>query len=84
MTTAKLFRHGGSQAVRLPKAFRFTGSAVAIAREGETVVLRPLPARTFLSFSAIARHLADAFPEAADFPSPPPRPGKHERAAPTF
>lgn len=84
MTTAKLFRHGGSQAVRLPKAFRFPGSAVAIAREGETVVLRPLPTRTFRSFAAIARHLAETFPESGEFPSPPPRPRKHDRSAPTF
>jgi len=82
MTTAKLFRHGGSQAVRLPKAFRFPGSAVAVEREGEAVVLRPLPARTFRSFGAIARHLAEAFPDAAEFPAPPPRPRRHERAAP--
>lgn len=41
-TTAKLFMHGGSQAVRLPKAFRFEGSEVAIRKEGEAVILQPL------------------------------------------
>ena len=39
MKTAKLFRHGGSQAVRLPKAFRFEGTEVAIERRGDEVVL---------------------------------------------
>lgn len=42
MTTAKLFRNGRSQAVRLPKEFRFEGDAVAIRREGQRVVLEPL------------------------------------------
>ncbi len=37
---AKLFTHGGSQAVRLPKAFRFEGSEVKIEREGDRVILQ--------------------------------------------
>jgi virulence-associated protein VagC len=39
---AKLFTHGGSQAVRLPKAFRFDGREVSIRREGERVILEPV------------------------------------------
>ena len=35
---AKLFTHGGSQAVRLPKAFRFEGSEVCIRKEGDAVI----------------------------------------------
>ena len=38
--TAKLFMHGGSQAVRLPKAFRFDGAEVRIERDGDSVILR--------------------------------------------
>ena len=40
--TAKLFSNGHSQAVRLPKEFRFDGKEVGIHREGNTVVLTPL------------------------------------------
>jgi len=39
--TAKLFQNGRSQAVRLPKEFRFEGSEVSIRREGSAVVLEP-------------------------------------------
>jgi antitoxin VapB len=39
---AKLFAHGGSQAVRLPKAFRFDGREVCIRREGDRVILEPV------------------------------------------
>ena len=84
MITAKIFRHGGSQAVRLPKAFRFDSSEVQIERRGDDVVLTPMPAAKFRTFAEIARHLAEKFPEAGEFPAPPPRPAKHERAIAEF
>ncbi len=37
----KLFMNGGSQAVRLPKEFRFKGDEVLIHREGDRIVLTP-------------------------------------------
>jgi antitoxin VapB len=40
MTTARIFKSGNSQAVRLPKQFRFQGDEVEIFRRGEEVVLR--------------------------------------------
>ena len=40
--TAKLFTHGGSQAVRLPKAFRFEGTEVSVRKEGDAVILEPV------------------------------------------
>jgi antitoxin VapB len=42
MNTAKLFWTGRSQAVRLPKEFRFEGEEVRIRRQGNAVVLEPL------------------------------------------
>jgi len=41
MQTAKLFVNGRSQAVRLPKEFRFEGDEVFIKRVGQAVVLLP-------------------------------------------
>ena len=41
METAKLFQTGRSQAVRLPKAFRFEGEEVFIKRVGNGVLLIP-------------------------------------------
>ena len=40
MATAKVFKSGNSQAVRLPKAFRFSTDEVEIFRRGDEVVLR--------------------------------------------
>jgi antitoxin VapB len=41
METAKLFKNGKSQAVRLPKEFRFKGEEVYIKKIGDNVVLIP-------------------------------------------
>lgn len=41
MKTAKLFQNGQSQAVRLPKEFRFEGEQVYIQRVGNAIVLLP-------------------------------------------
>ncbi len=84
MATAKIFQHGGSQAVRLPKAFRFEGKEVLIEKHGDEVVLKPVPAPKFESFTEIARFLAEKFPGGGDFPEPPARPNKHERAVLEF
>jgi antitoxin VapB len=42
MATAKLFKTGRSQAVRLPKEFRFEGTEVRIRRVGQSVLLEPM------------------------------------------
>jgi len=38
---AKIFKTGRSQAVRLPKEFRFDGDTVLVRREGKAVILEP-------------------------------------------
>ena len=40
--TAKLFKHGRSQAVRLPKEFRLPGKEVRVRRIGRAVLLEPV------------------------------------------
>ncbi len=41
--TAKIFQNGSSQAVRLPKEFRFEGKEVFIKKVGDQVILSPKP-----------------------------------------
>jgi antitoxin VapB len=61
---AKLFRSGGSQAVRLPKEYRFEGQReVLIRREGRRVVLESAK-RTW------SRRFLDLAGSATDFPYP--------------
>lgn len=42
MDTARIFQSGGSQAVRLPKEFRFAGKEVGIRHFGNGVLLLPI------------------------------------------
>ena len=41
-TTARLFRNGRSQAVRLPREFRFEGERVRVSRVGRGVLVEPM------------------------------------------
>ena len=41
MKTAKIFKSGNSQAVRIPKEFKLQGDEVEIQKRGESLVLRP-------------------------------------------
>jgi antitoxin VapB len=54
--TAKVFMNNRSQAVRLPKEFQFATSEVFIRKEGDEVILSPLPKdwSDFLASDAIA------------------------------
>ena len=62
---AKLFKTGGSQAVRLPRAYRFEGQTeVIIRREGRRVVLEGARRAFSRRFLALAG-------SATDFPYPP-------------
>ncbi|ATE61848.1 antitoxin [Thauera sinica] len=54
MAYARIFRSGNSQAVRLPKEFRFDVDQVEIFRRGDEVVLRPRPASAAAIFDALA------------------------------
>lgn len=63
---AKVFKSGNSQAVRLPKEFRFNVEEVEVSREGDAIILRPHPensqAWAFLR-SALKRGISDDFLE---------------------
>lgn len=53
MRTAKLFRNGKNQAVRLPRQFEFEGvSEVSICKEGNAIVLLPVR-KDWASYAAL-------------------------------
>ena len=78
MAEAKLFKVGGSQAVRLPKEFRMPGDRVRIRKEGDAVILEPLPAKPGRTVEEVRAWLAeiqsafgpDFMPEGRDQPPP--------------
>jgi antitoxin VapB len=69
-TIAKLFSNGRSQAVRLPKEFRFKGDRVKIKREGKRVILEPMERTEWPD------HFWDFFSSDPDFEIPKPLPSK--------
>ncbi len=69
--TAKLFMHGGSQAVRLPKEFRLPGTEVRVSRLGNKVILEPIEPPPFdvKSWRERLRQYEDVpFPDPPDDP----------------
>jgi len=67
--TAKLFQHGGSQALRLPKEFRLPGSEVQLSMTPEGILIQSLDdnrrrARLFA-------RLEGSCPEFPEIPPPP-------------
>jgi antitoxin VapB len=58
METAKLFKNGSSQAVRLPKEFRIPGKEVKIFKKGNRIILEPIETTWDLLFESLSE-----FPE---------------------
>ena len=75
---AKLFAHGGSQAVRLPKEFRFEGKEVTVRKDGDAVILGPVKrdfSELWARLDALAEAAGEPFadlerPEQPDAPPP--------------
>ena len=63
---AKIFWSGRSQAVRLPKEYRFNGSEVRIRRRGKAVILEPVPTDWRWLDELVERGLDDDFIEAVE------------------
>jgi antitoxin VapB len=65
MDRAKIFWSGRSQAVRLPKDFRFPGEEVRIRRHGSAVILEPV-AEDWAWLDSIVGKLDEDFVRAVD------------------
>ena len=69
METAKLFQNGKSQAVRLPKEFRFGSDRVYIKRVGNAVVLLPYTASWDTLLESLAHFSSDFMSERTQPPA---------------
>ena len=63
---AKIFKSGNSQAVRLPKAFRFNVGEVDIFKRGDEVVLKAKPQSLARAFELLTQLPSDAFADIKD------------------
>lgn len=69
--TAKVFKTGRSQAVRIPKDFRFDCDEVFIERRGRELILTPKP-KSFKEYFKHSTKLSSDFPD--DIEDYPPEP----------
>ncbi len=70
---AKLFQNGRSQAVRLPREFRFEGDRVRIRRVGQGVLLEPMVSNPKDWFAKLDELNSEPFPPPGIGPSTPKR-----------
>ncbi len=66
METAKLFENGRSQAVRLPKKFRFAGDEVYVRKVGQAVVLMPKESAWEIFMDGVSSFTEDFFADGRD------------------
>lgn len=70
MTYARIFKSGNSQAVRLPKEFRFDVDQVEIYRRGDEIVLREPPRSAVAIFDSLTMLPEDFMAEGRQDGSP--------------
>jgi antitoxin VapB len=66
--TAKIFKNGRSQAIRLPAEFRFSGTEVFIEKDGDKVILRPKSTSWDDFFASPSKVPSDFLEERNDVP----------------
>ncbi|MDQ6987552.1 MAG: type II toxin-antitoxin system VapB family antitoxin [Mariprofundaceae bacterium] len=70
MATAKVFKNGNSQAVRLPKAFNFDVNEVEIVRRGDDIILHKKSVNLAEAFKLLADMPLDFFADGRCDPLP--------------
>lgn len=66
MTLARVFQSGNSQAVRLPKEFRFDVDQVEIFRRGDEIILRAVTPNAGAIFDVLAQLPVDFMEQGRD------------------
>lgn len=67
----KLFRNGRNQAVRIPREFELPGDGAVMRKEGDRLVIEPLPPKSLLAVLAGLKPLDEEFPEIEELPVEP-------------
>jgi antitoxin VapB len=67
----KLFRDKGYQVVRIPRGFELPTEDAAIRKEGERLIIEPVPKRSLLAILGTLETLDEDFPPIPDLPPEP-------------
>lgn len=67
----KLFKNGRNQAVRIPREFELPGTDAIMHKEGDRLIIEPVPPKSLLAVLATLRAIDDDFPPIEDAPAEP-------------
>ena len=59
----RLFRNGRNQAVRIPREFELEGDEAIMRREGDVLIIEPLPTEGLLALLSRMQPIEDEFPD---------------------
>ncbi len=62
----RLFKNGRNQAVRIPRGFELPGKNAVMRKEGEKLIVEPVPSKSLLGVLATLTPLGEEFPEISD------------------
>jgi antitoxin VapB len=65
----KLFRNGRNQAVRIPREFELPGNEAILRKEGQRLIIEPVPPKSLLAVLASLPSLEDDFQPIEDRPA---------------
>jgi antitoxin VapB len=64
----KVFKNGRNKAVRIPREFEFQGEEAIMRKEGDRLVIEPVPTKSLLALLAKLAPLREDFPPILDVP----------------
>lgn len=67
----KLFKNGRNQAVRIPREFELPGDEAIMRKEGERLIIEPIPPKSLLAVLASLAPLDEEFPPVDNLPVDP-------------
>jgi antitoxin VapB len=67
----KIFKNGRNRAVRIPREFEFPGKEAIMRKEGDRLIIEPVPLKSLLAVLATLVPLLEDFPPISDIPPDP-------------
>lgn len=67
----KIFKNGRNQAVRIPREFELRTQDAVMRKEGEKLIIEPVPQKSLLRVLATLKPLSEDFPPVSDSPPDP-------------
>jgi antitoxin VapB len=67
----RVFKNGRNKAVRIPREFEFPGEEAIMRKEGDRLIIEPVPSKSLLAVLATLAPLHEDFPPIVDSPPDP-------------